>query len=212
MEAARTGEHIPTTIHRVVPEHGPEIAEVWWKEFGRLHPGWRLMTHRDPLDPAAWPITSPHWAQAANGAQLADLVRLEALFKWGGIYVDQDVQPFRSFTPFLPLQAFAAWEDDAVIPNAIMGARAAHPAILECLHECIKRLRQGVWAAGPGVTTRVLQRHPDVMLFPPHMFYAVHYKDPERDVKMFQPPSPWEYARHHYWGSWLPEERRRVPA
>ena len=84
---ART-DAIPRILHRVVPEHSPEVAEQWWSRFGDLHPGWRRMTHRDPLDPADWPITSPHWDKVDSGAQLADLVRLEALYRWGGFYVD----------------------------------------------------------------------------------------------------------------------------
>jgi hypothetical protein len=203
---------IPRILHRVVPERTPQVAEAWWAEFGRLHPGWRLMTHRDPLDPAEWPVTSPHWGEAKVGAQLADLVRLEALLRWGGVYVDADVQPFRPFDPLLGAEAFAAWEDDRVVPNAIMGARPDHPAIRECLALCIQRLPQGVWPAGPGVTTEVLTSHPEVLLLPPGSLYAVHYRDPDRDAKMLAKPAPWEFARHHYWGSWLPEGRRRVPA
>jgi GT2 family glycosyltransferase len=212
LEAARTADRIPTTLHRVVPEHTPDVAEQWWQQFADLHPGWRMMTHRDPLDPAEWPISSPHWSRCKGGAQLADLVRLEALLRWGGIYVDMDVQPYRSLEPLLPLSAFAAWEDDKVVPNAVLGARPGHPAIRECLTEAIKIMHKGIWAAGPGVTTRVLTADPTVLLLPPQTFYAVHYNDPERDTKMLAKPSPWEYARHMYWGSWLPEARRRVPA
>lgn len=211
MEMVRNADRIPTTLHRVVPETSPAVAEEWWARFGELHPGWRLMTHRDPLDPAEWPMTSPHWGKVANGAQLADLVRLEALVKWGGVYVDQDVQPFRSLDPLLAVEAFAAWEDENVIPNAVLGARPDHPAMRECLEQCIATMRKGTWDAGPGVTTRVLANRPDVLVLPPGAFYDVHYRDPLRDVKMQGHPPPWAFVRHHYWGSWLPEDRRRVP-
>lgn len=205
-------DSIPRILHRVVPEEPNRQADAWWARFGELHPGWRLMTHRDPLDPRDWPLTSPHWSRVQAGAQLADLVRLEALLRWGGIYVDQDMEPFRSLEPLLSAQVFAAWEDEKVIPNAVLGARPDHPVIRECLTQAIRRMRNGVWAAGPGVTTAVLQRHPDVLILPPGTFYDVHYRDPERDAKMRAAPPPWAFARHHYWGSWLPEERRRIPA
>lgn len=204
-------DHIPQILHRVVPANTPDEAEVWWQDWGRLHPGWRLMTWRDPLDPADFPITSKHWPDKP-GAQLADLVRLEVLHRYGGVYVDMDMQPFRNLEPLCVLEAFAAWEDAKVVPNAVIGARPEHEAIRLCLDECIRNQRRGIWAAGPGVTTRVMPNRADVLLLPPGTFYAVHYNDPDRDTLMRQPPGPWEYARHHYWGSWLPEERRRVPA
>jgi hypothetical protein len=106
----------------------------------------------------------------------------------------------------------AAWEDEKVVPNAVLGARPDHPAIRECLELCIVRLHKGVWPAGPGVTTDVLTKRDDVLLLPPGSFYDVDYRDPQRDVKMQGKPAPWTFVRHHYWGSWLPEERRRVPA
>lgn len=203
---------IPRLLHRVVPEETNATAERWWAEFQRLHPGWRFMTHRDPLDPAVFPLTSPYWGKVTAGAQLADLVRLEALLHWGGIYVDQDVEPFRPFGPLLSLEAFAAWEDPKVIPNAVMGARPGHPAIRAALDAAIKAIPRGVWEGGPGVTTRVFRDRDDVLVLPPGTFYDVDYRDPDRDRLMRERPAPWTFARHHYWGSWLPEERRRVPA
>jgi mannosyltransferase OCH1-like enzyme len=211
IEHARHTDSIPTTLHRVVPADTPQQAEDWWSEWGRLHPGWRLLTWRDPIDPNDFPISSPHWP-AEPGARLADLVRLEALLTHGGIYVDMDMQPFRPLDPLLDLQAFAAWEDTRTVPNAILGARPGHPAIRECLALCIQRQRGNVWDAGPGVTTQVLQNRADVLLLPPHMFYAVHYNDPQRDTLMYGKPSAWEYARHHYWMSWGPPARNRTPA
>jgi hypothetical protein len=194
-----------------VPETPNAVAEGWWARFAELHPTWRLMTHRDPLDPADWPLTAPHWSKVTSGAQLADLVRLEALLRWGGVYVDQDVEPFRPLDPLLGAEVVAAWEDEHVIPNAVLGARPDHPAIRECLARCIGLLHKGTWEAGPGVTTRVLGKRDDVLLLPPGSFYPVYYRDPERDAKMQGPVPPWAYVRHAYWGSWLEPERQRVP-
>jgi hypothetical protein len=210
--AALPTESIPRILHRVVPAHINATAEVWWGRFATLHPSWQLLTHRDPLDPAEWPLTAPSWSKVSCGAQLADLVRLEALLRWGGVYVDQDMEPFRSLEPLLSAQVFAAWEDEQVVPNAVIGARPGHPLISEMLTLALRSMKRSVWDAGPGATTKVLTGRTDVLLLPPSAFYAVHYRDPERDRKMSAPASPWEFARHHYWGSWLPEERRKVPA
>jgi mannosyltransferase OCH1-like enzyme len=198
---------IPRILHRVVPAITDDQVEQWWAEIGRMHPDWELMTHRDPLVPAEWPETAHKWADCANGAQLADLVRLEALLRWGGIYLDSDVEPFRPLDPLLPLSAFAAWEDERSVPNAVMGAVPSHPAIRECLDLALSRIPGPVWPAGPGVLTEILPRRDDVLLLPPGSFYPVHYRDPDRDSKMDDPAlrkrNPWSFVLHRYAGSWL---------
>lgn len=200
---------IPRIFHRVVPEHTSEQVEAWWLQLQEQHRDWQFMTHRDPLDPAAWPETSGAWRYCRNGASLADLVRLEALWQWGGVYLDSDVEPHRSFAPLLPLECFAAWEDDKVVPNAVMGARPGHPAIRACIDQAVRAVRRGTWEAGPGVTTKVLPGRPDVLLLPPGSFYPVHYRDPDRVALMAQKPPPWTFATHHYAASWLEPDAPR---
>lgn len=200
---------IPRILHRVVPEKTTPETEAWWQAFGELHPGWDLKTWRDPLDPAEFPLTSPHWPAVKNGAQLADLVRLEVLLRHGGIYVDSDVEPYRSMEPLLPLSAFACWEDRACIPNAVLGAAPDHPAIRLCLEYALARMDQGTWQAGPGVTTEVLAFRDDVLTLPPGAFYPYHYKEKKtrRDADHMM-EQPWAFAAHHWAGSWLPEDKR----
>ena len=207
---------IPRIIHRVVPEAVNPVAEAYWARMAELHPGWELRTWRDPIDPAAFPLTAPCWRHARNGAQLADLIRLEVLWRHGGVYVDQDVEPYRSFHPLMPLAAFAAWEDRRSVPNAVIGAVPGHPAIRECIDLAVARVRTpardgpgATWDAGPGVTTEVLVGREDVLLLPPGAFFPYHYRDAttqrRRDHATEQ---PWAFAAHHWWGSWLPEADR----
>jgi hypothetical protein len=196
---------IPRILHRVVPERTSRETERWWMAFGRLHPGWELRTHRDPLDRADFPETSAKWPACANGAQLADLVRLEVLYRFGGVYVDSDVEPLRPLDPLLPLSAFAAWEDSRSVPNAVMGAVPGHPAIRACLDLALERVPGDTWQAGPGVTTRVLQGRDDVLLLPPGSFYPYHYREKARRSEDFRRTQPWAFVAHHWAGSWLAE-------
>lgn len=205
--AAHREVGIPKILHRVVPERTSASVEDWWAAFGRMHPDWRLITHRDPLDPTEWPLTAAKWAACANGAQLADLVRLEALLRYGGIYVDSDVQPVRPLDPLLPLSAFAAWEDERCVPNAVLGAAAEHPAIQACLELALARIPGDTWQAGPGVTTRILPGRADVLLLPPGAFYPYHYKEKQRAGEDFAKTQPWCFVVHHWAGSWLAEAK-----
>jgi hypothetical protein len=195
---------IPRILHRTVPAETTAEVERWWARFGELHPGWTLLTHRDPLDPADWPETSDLWPLCTSGAQKAGLIRLEALHRWGGVYVDSDVQPFRPFDSLLHLPAFAAWEDAKVVPDAVLGSMPGHPAFAAMLEMARREVcaRRGAWHSGPGVTTAILPGRPDVLLLPPGAFYPVHYTE-KADLDAHV-PEPWGFAMHRWHASWLP--------
>lgn len=98
---AKQASTIPRILHRTVPAETTDEVEQWWAKFAEIHPGWEMRTYREPIDPSEWPLTGFLFDRCANGAQKAGLIRLEALFTFGGVYVDSDVEPFRSLEPLL---------------------------------------------------------------------------------------------------------------
>ena len=84
---------------RTVPSKTEAKVEAFWRTFQQHHDPavWEFVTWRDPLDPAEWPLTAKAWDKCANGAQYAGLIRLEALYKHGGFYIDSDVECLRSW-------------------------------------------------------------------------------------------------------------------
>lgn len=202
---------IPRILHRTVPADTTDEVEGWWRSFQRLHPGWEFRTYREPIDPADWPLTGDLFDRCQNGAQKAGLIRLEALHRDGGVYVDSDVEPIRSLEPLLQLQAFAAWEDETTVPDAVLGAEPGHPAWAEMITKARSVIEGGgdAWGSGPGVTTATLPNRADVLVLPPGAFYPHHYlekaKAGERTTR------PWvfvEHKWHHSWGS--PAQRRSI--
>lgn len=203
---------IPRLLHRVIPATVSRQTQRFWAAARQLHPGWEARTHQDPLTPAEWPITAPVWDRCTSGAQLAGLVRLEALARYGGIYLDSDVEVYRSLDPLRHTCAFAAWEDADTVPDAILGATPNHPAILDCLALALLRIRggdanwrtgAGTWATGPGVTTTVLPGRNDILLLPPGAFYPYHWADRDRRYDDHRKAQPWCFAAHHWAASWL---------
>ncbi len=196
---------IPRIIHRTLPTKVDRTIEGFWRSMQRLHPGWEMMTWREPLDPAAFPLTSGLWDQCESGAQKADIVRLELLVTYGGIYVDADVEGLRPFTSLLGAGAFAGWEDNTTIPNAVMGCEPGHPAFVEMLSVASAKLAAGkpTWHIGPGTTTPVLQKRDDVLLLPPGSLYPYHYLEMRRRRENFRVTEPWAFCVHHWHGSWL---------
>lgn len=205
---------IPRRLIRTVPAGTPAEVESFWAKACDLHPGWEHVTLRDPIDPAGFPVTAPHWDRCTSGAQFAGLIRLEALWHGGGIYIDADIDPFRPLDPLLGCQMFACWEDENTVPDAVLGAIPRHPAVGACLELAIERLcsdsddwrtGNGAWATGPGVTTTVLPGRRDVLLLPPGSFFPVHYSQKAIvDWDGVETDHPWAFAAHRWHASWVP--------
>lgn len=214
---------IPNRLIRTVPEVTDDETEARWERAQVLHPDWDCVTYRDPIDPALFPLTSALWKHCTSGAQLAGLVRLEALWLHGGIYIDSDVELFRPLDDLLevPGEAFAVREDEGwIIPDAVLGARHNHQAIMDCIAIASKRLQgkskrewndwrddSGAWATGPGATTTVFSQRADVTILRSVSFYPVSHAPRETlqerlDAFVFRPGTD-NYGLHLYRGSWL---------
>lgn len=204
---------IPNTLIRTVPTSTASQVEAWWREWCDLHPTWRHITYRDPLAPDMFPITSRHWGRCQSGAQLAGLVRLEALWLHGGHYLDSDMEPYRPLTSLSGLSAYAAYEDPGVIPDAVIGAEPEHPAIKACLDLAIQRITSqstdwrtgnGAWATGPGVTTEIFSYRDDVTVLPPGSFFPAHYSAKATvDWVEVKRSNPWAFGAHRWAASWI---------
>jgi mannosyltransferase OCH1-like enzyme len=202
-----TSTRIPRIFHRSVPAETSDEVEGWWSQLQQMHPGWEMRTHRDPLDPADWPLTGDLFKRCQNGAQLAGLVRLECLVTFGGVWVDSDVKPCRSFEPLLQCQAFAGWEDETTLPDAVLGAEANHPAFVAALEKARSVVGGGggAYESGPAVTTEILPGRADVLCLPPGAFYPFHYLQ-KNAASELQPP--YVFAAHQWHGSWLSDKQR----
>ncbi|MFP3410794.1 glycosyltransferase [Bacillus sp. SIMBA_074] len=62
-------------------------------------------------------------------AFVSDYVRLWALYHYGGIYLDTDVEVLKGFDAFLGHDSFSGFEDDITIPTGIIGAMKNSQAI-----------------------------------------------------------------------------------
>jgi mannosyltransferase OCH1-like enzyme len=146
---------------------------------------------------------------------MAGLLRLELLYSLGGIWVDSDVEPYRSLEPLLGVRGFAAWEDERVVPDAVLGAEAGHPAIEECLSLALAAVAagKGAWESGPGVTTAVLPGRDDWLLLPPGAFYPYHYTERCRRGEDHRASQPWAFTAHHWAASWhTPAQKAQLDA
>lgn len=215
-------QRIPRRFIRTVPVDVPAECEDWWRRFGELHPGWERLTIPDPIDPADWPLLGHLHRHASSGAQLAGMVRLEAVYRWGGWYVDMDVEPVRSWQPLEEHTGVVVigTEDGIHLTDAVFGAPPRHPAVravidhVAGLYEAAAaegRGFPGAQATGPLATTVVLGRRArtpeglgdpgDVVVVPTVAFYPYSYLERHRADEDFG-AVPGCYAVHRWHFSW----------
>jgi hypothetical protein len=199
---------IPAIIHRVVIGPEPALAKRFWDRARVLHPDWTFVTHTD---------TSEVWDSAdlfplcMNTAEKADLIRFEALGRYGGFYLDWDVEMLRPLDSLRGLQFVAGWQDAEFIAGGVLGSVPGHPAnaaIVAATREHIsKRVPGAPFVAHPALWTEALRARGDVTLLPPGAFYPYHWTEPKRKDERFAETQPWAFGAHHWWASWKDERK-----
>jgi hypothetical protein len=145
-------------------------------------------------------------------AFVSDYVRLYALYNYGGVYIDTDVEVFRRFDDFLCLSAFTGFENynGALSPvTAVMGAVPRHPWIKRLLDYYDDKCFVGdnfIGAVDLTPNTKVISR---VMIDE----YGAKMSDREQVLKdgvhlfpstTFCNYSAGSFSVHHFNGSWVP--------
>lgn len=192
---------IPKILHRVVPAEVPDRFEGFWDAWCEMHPGWVQFTWQDPLNPSDWEL-GPLFHRCSAGAQLAGLVRLEVVFRLGGVYIDMDMEPVRPLDELLVHDLFIGTEGGGVLTDAMFGATPRHPG----LGACVELLGSGWWDANPSVTgplltTQMLSGRDDVTVLPKEAFYPYLWTEPERAGEEF-PDSFAVHRWNHSWKGW----------
>lgn len=191
---------IPRILHFTVPDRIAPEQQRAIEQAAELHPHWEVKVWRDPLDPADFRL-SGLWPRVNSGAQLADLIRIEVVHRYGGVYLDSDVWLRKSLDDLAEHhQFFVASEDGQRATNAVFGATRGHPALETMIEEL--HARPPDWTLPPTVTTgpeffsRVLRWRGDVTLLPRETFYPHNWNERPGAV------APQTYGVHQWRGSW----------
>lgn len=196
---------LPSIIHRVwlgereLPAAARRYGEGWQEH----HPHWehRLWSDADmrELVPAA------SVARCRNASERSNLVRYAVLARFGGVYVDTDVECRRPIGDLVAgLQAFAAWQSPNRLGTAILGSTPGHPAMRAAAAASLVTAGlsvNSVEATGPGLLTLLAAERSDIELFASDLFYPYRRDEPERRGELFEHA----YAVHHWDLSWKGE-------
>jgi inositol phosphorylceramide mannosyltransferase catalytic subunit len=188
---------IERTIHRLWL--GPRPMPARFREYGAawaaLNPGWTVhdwswhdlpddLANQDVMDDLRTRCTSGNSIELPT--QLADIIDYDLIYRFGGIYLNADIQPVRPLVPEMTDgRCWATREDDHTpyAVNAAMGGPAGHPfwkAVVEELPRRYWHLRgQGYQEmnqlTGPHLLTDAANNVPGLHVFPHTAFNPVHW-------------------------------------
>lgn len=215
---------IPRIIHRIwFGDTMPNIYTEWHKALKALHPGWTFICWDEKEIKKVFPRglhNQKMFDQARKTrsfAKMSDIARYEILNKYGGLYLDYDVECFQSFD-FLhnAFDFYAGMEDfwsSCYCCNAVIGANREHPVIQTCIktinsyenktpdledwpyrNRAEKEKYITLITTGPKMFTHSIwyaaNRTNNIdIIFPPEVFYS-------------QQPTPFSLCRHNFHSLW----------
>lgn len=148
--------------------------------------------------------------QQGKFAFVSDVVRFYALHKYGGIYLDLDVEIISSFNGLLDNAGFIASESiGKFVPNAaIIGLEVGHPLAKDVL-DFYYGQRGDVFYTIPYILKELFKKKKyDICVLPPESFYPYNPFDKYRKISqlMFNDIKKDTYAIHHWNQSWIEDE------
>lgn len=126
---------IPKIIHLCWMSGDPFPSDIQkcidsWKRILPDYEIWLWDTKRFDLSTSVW-MTEAY--DKKKYAFCADYIRMYALFNYGGVYLDSDVEVLRSFNDLLTLPYFIGYESKQYFEAAVIGAEKGNPFIGDVL-------------------------------------------------------------------------------
>jgi mannosyltransferase OCH1-like enzyme len=190
------------------PEWLSRLAATW----RRHHPSWEMVNWTDENVDELFPLvnqrifdSAPEIAPKHIGQLRSDVLRLEILQRFGGVYIDSDFECLKSIEPLThaerPAECFAAWEvQNRWVNNAILGSTPKHPFIDALVYGLDENVRKHLGfkpnkLSGPQYVTRIHRDHvTSVTVFAQRLFYPYAYNELDRAGEQFEDA----YAVHHW--------------
>lgn len=104
----------------------------------------------------------------------SDLLRLEALYRFGGVYVDMDVECLKPLEPLLEgVTLFVGRLDSGRLTHPIVGSTQGHPLVARALREVRPLEFHGYdkRATGPDFFASIVGDDPEVTILPPELLF-----------------------------------------
>ena len=112
----------------------PALAEKCIASWKKYCPDYEILEwNEDNFDLSSAPTYVHQAYEAGRWAFVTDYVRLVALVKMGGVYMDTDVEVVKPLDPYLKHKAFAGFEAINRVQTGLMACEAGFPLFLDFL-------------------------------------------------------------------------------
>lgn len=223
-----TAAGVPKIIHKIWVGNKPlpDIYRIWADEAIALSPGWELKWWFD--DELKQEISSNRrqFLYANSVAMRSDLARYDLLHRYGGLYLDTDIQVIQDLNKLLDkpsINAAVGRESQQFIGNAVILSAPYH----SLMHDAVNDVTGSIWKSrhetdllwrvvngtGPGFFTKIVNADPDVTVFKQNVFYpgfedSDQYKSGPVGRLLLGPET---FTIHHWHNAWLPEQIVTLP-
>ena len=215
---------IPKIIHLCWLSGDPYPAKIdrCLKSWEKYLPDYDVMlwdTNRFDLDSSIWVRQA---FEKKKYAFAADYIRFYALYHYGGVYLDSDVEVLKSFNDLLDLPYFMGAEKAQTPEAAIIGAEKGCDWVKQCLDYYESRsfvLEDGTLDIQklPEIMERQIQKLKPLRILSLKDSLNIRKLDMQKEVlefndAFFSPKvfdsreveiTPYTYAIHHYQNSWF---------
>jgi hypothetical protein len=179
---------IPPVLHHIWlgADAWPDEAEERRRTWLQHHPHWEHRLWTEDGVPAG--LRAEIYERLRNPSERSNLLRLEILWRYGGVYVDTDVECRRPLDPLLEGRDVLIAAEKGEVAAAVLGAAPGNALLAQARAEIEPRTTYG-WTedekTGAGLLARVLARFPDIAPVPELLAhadeardtYAVHHSD-----------------------------------
>ncbi len=204
---------IPRVFHQVwINDQEPELPEQYRNyrdSWLARHPNWEY--HLWNLDNLPFRSRNAEVLARNEGtlSQLADALRYELLYEFGGVFLDTDFECLRPIDGILEgVRNFTCSANGRTLAVGILGSERSSSLMSSCVENFPRRLglENAAIETGPGFFTQVLLRqgfHNNLTVFPTKWFYPYDWDEPHLAQEAF----PEAYAVHRWAQTWAVQDR-----
>lgn len=186
----------------------PPLAKECIKTWKKYLPDYELIRWDETNSPNNEFIK--YHLEKRNWAFVSDYVRLYALYKYGGIYLDTDIEVIKPFDKLLIHNAFLGYESEGRVNNGVAGTVKGNEFFEKCMDYVVDNFEKGLpYDISPVVTTNVLANNDyDISILGSEFFYPYNPYDSSTEINilMYSMIKENTYAIHHWAKSWSSDE------